>query len=114
MGAIRFELPENVTLELRRGAIIVAVLGQLREEAYGYSLKKALGEAGMEIDEGTLYPLLRRLEGQGWLTSEWRVEGARPRRSYVLNEEGGKALEALRGEWEQLTAALGRILYERS
>lgn len=113
MGATPLNLPDNVTLELRRGAIIVAVLAQLREEAYGYSLKKGLAEAGMEIDEGTLYPLLRRLEGQGWLQSEWRVEEARPRRYYVLSEAGRGALVALQGEWEKLTGAVERILNER-
>ena len=68
---------ESLRSELRRGALILAVLGQLRAEHYGYSLRKALAERGVEIDEGTLYPLIRRLESQGLLTSQWREEDNR-------------------------------------
>src|ERR1700754_3323059 len=66
---------ESLRLELRRGSLILAVLGQLKAEHYGYTLRRALGEAGVEIDEGALYPMLRRLESQGLLTSEWRGAG---------------------------------------
>jgi len=79
---------ENGILELRRGVILLAVLSRLDQEQYGYSLIKRLAEAGLEIDQGTLYPLLRRLEGQGLLQSAWRVETDRPRRYYVLSDEG--------------------------
>ena len=71
------EVLENLRLELRRGCLILAVLAELRTERYGYTLRKALSEQGMEIDEGTLYPLLRRLESQGLLISEWREEDKR-------------------------------------
>ena len=66
------ELFENLRLELRRGCLVVAVLSALRAEQYGYTLRKELAEQGMAIDEGTLYPLLRRLESQGLLASQWR------------------------------------------
>ena len=66
----------KLELELRRGVIVLAALSQLRSAQYGYSLRQALSERGMEIDEGTLYPLLRRLESQGLLTSEWRIENS--------------------------------------
>ena len=79
---------ENVILELRRGVIVLAVLSQLSEPQYGYSLIKRLADGGLELDQGTLYPLLRRLESQGLLTSDWRIEGERPRRYYVLSDEG--------------------------
>ena len=69
-------------MELRRGSLILAVLTQLRSEQYGYALRKSLAEHGMEIDEGTLYPLLRRLESQGLLVSEWRAEEKRNQRFY--------------------------------
>ena len=65
---------ENLRLELRRGCLTLAVLAQLRHEHYGYTLRKDLDERGLEIDESTLYPLLRRLESQGLLLSEWREE----------------------------------------
>ena len=74
------EKSENISLELRRGLIVLAVLSQLDEEQYGYSLLKRLSDGGLEIDQGTLYPLLRRLKEQGLLESSWNVEGARPRR----------------------------------
>jgi len=74
------EVLENLRLELRRGCLILAVLAELRTERYGYTLRKALADQGMEIDEGTLYPLLRRLENQGLLASEWREEEKRNKR----------------------------------
>ena len=75
---------ENLRLELRRGCLTLAVLAQLRQEHYGYTLRKALAKRGLEIDESTLYPLLRRLEAQGLLTSEWREEDKRNKRFYRL------------------------------
>ena len=82
------DLFENLRLELRRGCLSLAVLSQLRTERYGYTLRKALAEQGLEIDEGTLYPLLRRLESQGLLTSVWREEEKRNKRFYRLSPEG--------------------------
>src|ERR1700752_518516 len=79
---------ENLRLELRRGCLTLAVLAQLRQEHYGYTLRKALAEQGMVIDESTLYPLLRRLETQGLLASEWREEDKRNKRFYHLSRDG--------------------------
>jgi DNA-binding PadR family transcriptional regulator len=104
------ELFEALRLELRRGSLILAVLGQLRREHYGYTLRKALGEAGVEIDEGALYPMLRRLETQGLLTSEWREDAKRQKRFYRLSEDGGQALVRLAGEWRALNRSLETIL----
>jgi PadR family transcriptional regulator PadR len=73
---------ENLRLELRRGCLTLAVLAQLRQERYGYTLRKALADDGLVIDESTLYPLLRRLEAQGLLASEWREEEKRNKRFY--------------------------------
>src|SRR4029077_11250691 len=75
----------KLELELRRGVVVLATLSQLRTPRYGYELRQALAENGMPIEEGTLYPLLRRLEAQGLLKSEWKIEGASPRRYYLLN-----------------------------
>src|SRR5271170_3102921 len=86
---------ENLRLELRRGCLTLAVLAQLRSERYGYTLRKALEEAGLDIDEGTLYPLLRRLESQGLLHSEWREENKRRKRFYRLSPAGKLILEQL-------------------
>jgi PadR family transcriptional regulator PadR len=104
------DLYENLRLELRRGCLVIAVLGQLRDERYGYTLRKALADDGLEIDEGTLYPLLRRLESQGLLVSQWREEEKRNKRFYKLSADGKKMLKQLRGEWESLNASVKRIL----
>jgi DNA-binding PadR family transcriptional regulator len=103
-------LRDNLSLELRRGALVLAVLAQLRREEYGYSLKKKLGDAGLEIDEGTLYPLLRRLESQGLLKSEWRVEDARPRRYYRLSSQGERLQKELATEWRALTRVMNSLI----
>jgi DNA-binding PadR family transcriptional regulator len=101
---------ETLRLELRRGSLILAVLGQLRAEHYGYTLRKALAEAGVEIDEGALYPMLRRLETQGLLTSEWREEDKRNKRFYRLSPLGAATLERLIAEWRGLNTSLDQIL----
>src|SRR3954451_18013625 len=104
------EIFEALRLELRRGSLILAVLGQLRREHYGYTLRKALSEAGVEIDEGALYPMLRRLETQGLLTSEWREEEKRNKRFYRLSAEGRAVLKRLVAEWAGLNAPVDAIL----
>lgn len=103
---------ENLRLELRRGCLSLAVLSQLRTERYGYTLRKALEEAGLEIDEGTLYPLLRRLESQGLLVSEWREESKRRKRFYRLTLAGEQIFEQLSAELQRINASLDRIIAE--
>jgi PadR family transcriptional regulator, regulatory protein PadR len=101
---------DNLRSELRRGSLILAVLAQLRSEQYGYTLRKALAEHGMDIDEGTLYPLLRRLETQGLLVSEWREEDKRNKRFYVLSPEGKQILQQLLEEWKSIDSSLTAIV----
>ena len=108
--ALNSEVLENLRLELRRGCLILAVLAELRTERYGYTLRKALSEQGMEIDESTLYPLLRRLESQGLLISEWREEDKRNKRFYRLSPEGKVILKQLSNEWKSINASLDGIL----
>ena len=107
MGTDAFE---NLRLELRRGSLILAVLAELRQEQYGYTLRKALAGHGLAIDEGTLYPLLRRLETQGLLKSQWREEDKRNKRFYQLSPEGTQILEQLRTEWRAINGSLDQIL----
>lgn len=107
--ALNSEIFENLRLELRRGSLILAVLAQLRTEHYGYTLRKALGDLGLEIDESTLYPLLRRLETQGLLTSEWREENRRKKRFYRLSADGKTLFKQLLDEWTEMNASLNRI-----
>ncbi len=102
---------QNIILELRRGVIVIAVLSQLCEEQYGYSLLKLLSDQGLAIDQGTLYPLLRRLESQGLLQSDWRIaDETRPRRYYVISPQGRAALTRLKREWGSLVAAVQQML----
>lgn len=103
---------ENLKLELRRGCLVLAVLAQLREEHYGYTLRKALADDGLEIEESTLYPLLRRLETQGLLVSEWREEDKRNKRFYRLSKDGKLILKQLLEEWRGMGESLDRILKE--
>jgi PadR family transcriptional regulator PadR len=107
------EVFENLRMELRRGSLILAVLATLRTEQYGYTLRKILVEHGMAIDEGTLYPLLRRLETQGLLRSQWREEDNRNKRFYRLSSEGKQILKQLLAEWRGIDASLNEILKEK-
>jgi DNA-binding PadR family transcriptional regulator len=106
------DIIEALRLELRRGTLILAVLGTLRTEKYGYTLKTELGTLGIEIDEGALYPMLRRLETQGLLTSEWREDAKRKKRFYQLSADGAAALKQLTTEWRGMSASLESILKE--
>ena len=104
------DLFEKLRLELRRGSLILAVLGALREERYGYTLRKVLADAGLEIDEGALYPMLRRLESQGLLTSEWREEDKRNKRFYRLSADGAVVIDQLAAEWRAINTSLNSLL----
>jgi PadR family transcriptional regulator PadR len=103
------ELLENLRIELRSGCLAVAAMSQLHREHYGYSLRQALEDVGLQIEESTLYPLLRRLESQGLLISEWREEGKRKKRFYRLSKRGGRVLEQLLTEWQVINAALSQL-----
>jgi PadR family transcriptional regulator, regulatory protein PadR len=109
-GTDHHDLFENLRLELRRGSLILAVLAALRKEHYGYTLRKTLSDQGMAIDEGTLYPLLRRLETQKLLVSEWREEDKRNKRFYRLSADGKAILKQLLGEWQAINSSLNGIL----
>jgi PadR family transcriptional regulator, regulatory protein PadR len=100
--------------ELRRGVIVLAVLSQLRTSQYGYSLRQALADQGMPIEEGTLYPLLRRLEAQGLLASEWRIEDGPPRRYYVLSKAGLQLQRKLTVSWRELVETMNGLLGGRA
>ena len=104
------DLFESLRLELRRGCLVLAVLAALRTEQYGYTLRKALADQGMEIEEGTLYPLLRRLESQGLLVSAWREEDKRNKRFYRLSPDGKQILKKLVAEWRSINSSLDEIL----
>jgi PadR family transcriptional regulator, regulatory protein PadR len=104
------DLHDKLSQELRRGVLVLATLSQLSEARYGYSLINELAEQGLNIDQGTLYPLLRRLEADGLVHSEWNTEGSRPRRYYVISLAGKQVLKLLVYEWRQLSVVLEYLL----
>lgn len=104
---------DKLTLELRRGMLTLAALAALRTEGYGYALQQRLSGRGLDIEQGTLYPLLRRLDEQGLLDSDWNVEGARPRKYYRLSPAGRRVLERLQTEWLDLIEVVGGLLDDR-
>lgn len=106
------ELLSSLLVELRRGTLTLAVLSQLRLPQYGYSLGQTLEDKNSSIDAGTLYPLLRRLEKQGLLSSEWDTSDSRPRKYYVLSEQGLQVYNRLKIEWESLAQQMHELLAE--
>ncbi len=106
---IEDDLYESLRMELRRGSLVLAVLARLRQERYGYTLRQALADDGLEMEESTLYPLLRRLETQGLLVSEWREEDRRRKRFYRLSPQGETMLARLLDEWRSISASLAGI-----
>ncbi len=109
MPPIEDDLYGKLRLELRRGSLILAVLAALKSERYGYTLRKMLADAGLPIEEGALYPMLRRLETQGLLTSEWREEDKRNKRFYRLSADGAVLLSELTAEWNAINGALDHL-----
>lgn len=101
---------DSLVQELRRGSLVLMVLSQLTDQQYGYSLVQRLEEKGVSMEPGTLYPLLRRLEKQGLLESQWDVEASRPRRYYLLSAAGREVLAAMTKEWENLNALVQQLL----
>ncbi len=101
---------DQLRMELRRGVIVLAVLSQLENARYGYSLIQQLTEKGFAIEEGTLYPLLRRLEKQGLLESEWEISEARPRKYYRISAAGREVLKLLRDEWLETIEVMRRMM----
>ncbi|HKX73105.1 MAG TPA: PadR family transcriptional regulator [Candidatus Saccharimonadales bacterium] len=100
----------NQVLELRRGTIVLAILSTLKQPLYGYALLQNLGEAGIAVDAGTLYPLLRRLEKQGVLQSNWDTTDIRPRKFYQLSPDGSQLYTRLTAEWEDSSKKLKAMI----
>lgn len=101
---------DKLIQELRRGTLTIAVLSQLDERQYGYSLVTKLSEKGIQIEPGTLYPLLRRLEKQGLLDSEWDTNEARPRKYYLLSDTGTEVFQLLVTEWKDMVQSLNSLI----
>lgn len=100
----------KLSQELRRGMLVLATLSQLGQSRYGYDLISHMAEQGLEVEQGTLYPLLRRLESQGLLESEWNVEGSRPRRYYKISTDGKDLLGKLAADWSRIALVMEKLL----
>lgn len=111
MGEER-ELMDNLVQELRRGTVVLSVLSQLGTKKYGYALVQALERKGIGVDPNTLYPLLRRLEKQGILSSEWEMGESKPRKYYCRTEEGNRIYMELKVQWKQMAGSLEQMLEE--
>lgn len=108
------EILENLIQELRRGSLVLFVLSQMSQKQYGYSLLQNLTDKGMSIEPGTLYPLMRRLEKQGLLDSQWDVDAGRPRKYYLLSTDGVVVLEKMKEEWQQLVQQMNAVLHDQA
>ncbi len=106
------EVLSNLILELRRGTLVLSVLSQLSKPQYGYSLVQSLEDKGLLLDAGTLYPLLRRLETQDLLISEWETSGTKPRKYYSLSENGKKTYKLLCDEWTKISDNMNKLITE--
>ncbi|MBP2240968.1 DNA-binding PadR family transcriptional regulator [Cytobacillus eiseniae] len=104
---------DKLMQELRRGTLTIGVLSQLYEPQYGYSLVASLEEKDFQVEAGTLYPLLRRLEKQGLLVSEWDTNETRPRKYYLLSESGKEVFEQLVVEWKDMVNRLDNLLINK-
>lgn len=100
---------ENAVSELRRGTLVLAILSRLDEPCYGYSLIQTFSEVGLEIDQNTLYPLLRRLEKQGLVESSWSVEESRPRKYYKISGDGEMFYRTLLEKWRENVGVIKKL-----
>ncbi|NLX93919.1 MAG: PadR family transcriptional regulator [Clostridiales bacterium] len=112
MSDDRQDFVQGLVAELRRGTITIGVLSQLTNPKYGYALVESLTAKGIPIEPGTLYPLLRRLEKQEVLTSEWETTGAKPRKYYVLSETGKQIYRQMCKEWADMNDNLKQLIEE--
>lgn len=100
---------QGLIIELRRGSLTLAVLACLCDAAYGYALLQTLQEKGVAIEANTLYPLLRRLESQGLLQSQWDTSESRPRKYYSVSEKGRRMYGRLLEEWRNMRKSIDGI-----
>lgn len=104
------EVVSGLVLELRRGTLILLVLSQMKEPTYGYNLVKRLNDRDIPMDANTLYPLMRRLEGQGLLKSQWDTGEGKPRKYYQITPEGLEVLEKTKQYWDLFSKNVNAML----
>lgn len=106
------EVVSGLILELRRGTLILLVLSQLKEPMYGYNLVKKLQDNGIPIEANTLYPLMRRLESQGLLKSEWETSESKPRKYYRITDDGLIVFNRVLNHWRDFSSNINRLVEE--
>ncbi len=104
------DIVQSLTQELRRGTIVISVLSQLEGQQYGYTLVKNMEDKGVKVDTNTLYPLLRRLEKQNILVSEWETDGNKPRKYYKRTAFGDEVYNKLIQQWKEMTECMQKLL----
>ena len=104
------KLLKRTVQEMRRGNLVLAVLAMLPEKKYGYELLRQMNDLGFGLSQDTLYPLLRRLDEQQLVDSEWVVDETRPRKYYTINKDGRAMLESLAEEWKKQAERLREVI----
>ncbi len=102
----------NFETEMNRGFVQILVLALLENETYGYSMVRAIRDLGYEVEENTLYPMLRRLEKNGWVRSKWDVSEDRPRKFYAITDAGRGLRTELLAIWRKQNGILQRFMEE--
>jgi PadR family transcriptional regulator PadR len=104
------KIMQNLLQELKRGSLVLAVLLSTEKPEYGYSLVGLLQESGIDVEQNTLYPLLRRLEQQGLMESIWDTGESRPRKYYRITDYGRTVASELSGQWAVLVESMNRLI----
>jgi len=100
---------ERFETEVKRGMMQVAIMCLLEQERYGYDIIKCLKDGGLGVEEGTLYPILRRLEDEKLLSSRWETTGPRPRKYYVITDYGRNVRAKLLASLKAFTVAIDTL-----
>lgn len=102
----------GIETEMKRGFLQLLVLVVLEKEAYGYAMVRAFRDLGYEVEENTLYPLLRRLEKRGLIEGKWDVSEERPRKFYAVTQAGREMRRELLGIWERQDEIIKKTIKE--
>ena len=104
----------NFETEMNRGFLQILALVLLEKDTYGYAMVRTIRDLGYEAEENTLYPLLRRLEKNGWVRSRWDVSEDRPRKFYAVTDAGRSLRTELLAIWKKQNDILEHLDEEKS
>lgn len=102
----------SIETEMKRGFLQLLVLVVLEKEAYGYAMVRSFRDLGYEIEENTLYPLLRRLEKRGLVQGKWDVSEERPRKFYAVTPAGRDMRGQLLDIWDKQDKIIKKTMKE--